>query len=94
MDLAAGHLSAMEKLLCPDFLGWKAYNLGKGGHSVLQVVSAFEAASGVKIPYEFVPRRPGDVAVTFASCSLAEQELGWEAKRNLKEMCELIFNSM
>ena len=58
------------------------------GESVLEVIAAFEKASGNKIPYEFAPRRPGDVAETYAACGLAEGELGWKAKLNLDDMCE------
>lgn len=55
---------------------------------MLEVIAAFEKASGNPIPYEFAPRRPGDVAETYAACGLAERELGWKAKLNLDDMCE------
>nr|CAD7400335.1 unnamed protein product [Timema cristinae] len=88
-DLAVGHLDAAKKLLSPSFSGFKAYNLGTGsGLSVLQLVKAFEEASGRKIPYEIVGRREGDIAYCYSDASLAKRELGWEAKKGLKEMCE------
>ena len=87
MDLAKGHLKAMEKL--KKDRGFFVYNLGTGqGYSVLEVISAFEKASKKKIPYQLVSRRPGDVAQSYASPSLANKELNWKAEKNLKEMCE------
>ena len=63
-------------------------NLGTGrGHSVLEVVRAFEAASGRPVPYQLAPRRPGDVAQCYADPRLAQRTLGWQAKRSLEEMC-------
>nr|XP_018898238.1 PREDICTED: UDP-glucose 4-epimerase isoform X2 [Bemisia tabaci] len=89
VDLAVGHVSALEKLLSNDALGFKVYNLGTGtGYSVLQVVKAFEEASNKTIPYKIVPRRPGDIASSYCDASLAKKELGWEAKFGLKKMCE------
>lgn len=85
-DLAAGHVAALQALLekGESF----TVNLGTGrGHSVLEVVKAFEAASGRPVPFQFAPRRPGDVAQCYADPALAHQLLGWEAKRTLKEMC-------
>ena len=65
------------------------YNLGTGtGYSVLQIVHAFEAASGRKVPYEITARRSGDIAECFADASLAKAEMGFECKYGLKEMCE------
>ena len=87
MDLAEGHLAAVDVLLGedPQLL---TLNLGSGqGHSVLEVVAAFEQASGQSIPYEVVARRPGDAAVTMADPSLAAQRLRWRTKRGLSEMC-------
>ena len=87
MDLAEGHLAAVDVLLDedPQLL---TLNLGSGqGHSVLEVVAAFEQASGQSIPYEVVARRPGDAAVTMADPSLAAQRLRWRTKRGLSEMC-------
>ena len=87
VDLAMGHLRAIEKL--KDKVGVSIYNLGTGvGYSVLDVVKAFEKASGVPIKYEVKPRRPGDIATCYASPDKAKEELGWEAKRELLEMCE------
>lgn len=86
VDLALGHLKALEKLSTNP--GLVTYNLGTGrGYSVLEVVRAFERASGRKIPYQIVERRPGDVAITYADPSRANRELGWMAERGLDEMC-------
>lgn len=83
MDLARGHLAAMERL-AP---GCEAVNLGTGrGYSVLEVVRAFAAASGREIPYEIAPRRAGDVARSYADTSYSRDQLGWEAKLGLEEM--------
>ncbi len=86
VDLAQGHLKAVEKLASKP--GAVAYNLGTGKpSSVLDVVRAFEKASGKKVPYEIVPRRPGDVAASYADPSKAHRELGWTAQRGLEQMC-------
>jgi UDP-glucose 4-epimerase len=86
VDLAVGHLKALEKLAAKP--GVVTYNLGTGkGYSVLEVVAAFEEACGKKIPYRIVSRRPGDAAITYADPSLARKELGWVAQRGLDEMC-------
>ena len=88
VDLAKGHVAAIKKLLSEGFSGSKAYNLGTGqGVSVLDMVRAFSKASGKEIPYEIVGRRAGDVATVVATCQLAKEELGWEAKMGLHEMC-------
>jgi len=85
MDLAAGHLSALQGLRRRR--GAHAWNLGTGqGYSVLEMVRAFEAASGRPVPYRIAPRRPGDVATCFADAGKAERELGWKAVRGLPEM--------
>jgi len=85
MDLAQGHIKALEKL--PD-AGYEVYNLGTGiGYSVLQMVQAFERASGKKINYKFAPRRAGDAAECYASSAKAEKELGFKATLSLDEMC-------
>jgi UDP-glucose 4-epimerase len=90
-DLATGHLKALEKL--DSIAGAQAYNLGTGkGSSVLDVVHAFERASGTKVNYQFAPRRPGDIAECYADVSKAKRELGWEAKLNLDEMCRDSWN--
>jgi UDP-glucose 4-epimerase len=68
--------------------GVATYNLGTGGgHSVLEMVRAFEAASGQTIPYRIMRRRPGDIAACYASVRRAEAELGWRAKRTIAQMC-------
>jgi UDP-glucose 4-epimerase len=86
MDLAAGHLRALEKLRTNP--GIEPYNLGTGtGSSVLEVLHAFERASGKKIPYQFAPRRHGDAVTCYADPSKAGRELGWEAYRSLDVMC-------
>ena len=85
VDLARGHISALENLTNPQC---EAINLGTGcGHSVLEVIAAFERASGRNILYEFCPRRLGDVASCFADTSLAERRLNWRASKTLDEMC-------
>jgi UDP-glucose 4-epimerase len=84
MDLAEGHLAALDKLTA----GVHIYNLGTGqGTSVLQLLTAFEEANGLKVPYEIVDRRPGDIAECYANASKAEKELGWKAKRDIIDMC-------
>lgn len=87
VDLAAGHVMALKKL--EEKSGVVIYNLGTGiGYSVLDVVKAFEKASGRPIPYEIKPRRAGDIAVCYADASKAKAELGWTAGRGIEEMCE------
>ncbi len=91
MDLAAGHVAAL-KLFQRD-CGLQIYNLGTGvGYTVLDVVHAFERASGKKIPYHIVARRPGDIACYYADPTKAKDELGWTAKRTLVEMCADAWN--
>ncbi len=86
VDLAKGHVKALEKVIKTK--GIEAYNLGTGkGYSVLEMVKAFEKVSGKKIPYKVLGRRPGDVAICFADVSKAKRELGWEAEYGLEEMC-------
>lgn len=86
-DLALGHLKAIDALQKSP--GVLAVNLGTGtGYSVLDVVKAFEQASGRKIPYDLVDRRPGDAAQAYADPALAEKTLGWKAERDLLRMCE------
>jgi len=89
VDLAEGHVAAIEKLT----EGVHIYNLGTGqGTSVLQLVHAFEEVNGIKVPYEIVGRRPGDIAECYADASKAERELGWKAKRGIKEMVRDAWN--
>jgi len=88
VDLAQGHVAALRKLAEPGLPREMVVNLGTGrGHSVLEVVKSFEAASGRAIPYEIVARRPGDVAVCFADVTCARECLGWKAQRGLDAMC-------
>lgn len=90
-DLASGHLKALEAIDGID--GARAFNLGTGkGSSVLDVVHAFERASGVKIPYQIEARRPGDIATCYADCSRARRELHWEAQYTLDDMCRDSWN--
>ena len=87
VDLALGHIKALEKVL--GGTGLDIYNLGTGtGYSVLDVVKAFEKASGVKVNYKIVDRRPGDIATCYSDPSKALEELGWKAERGIEEMCE------
>jgi UDP-glucose 4-epimerase len=88
MDLAAGHVAAIGRLPSRPAGTVLTMNLGTGrGYSVLELVAAFEAATGVAIPRRFVPRRPGDIAACYADASLARRELGWEARRGIEDMC-------
>lgn len=87
VDLAIGHLKALEK--CSDKPGTHIYNLGTGnGYSVLQIIKAFSKACGIDIPYVIDPRRPGDIAQCYANPVKAKEELGWVAQRGIEEMCE------
>ncbi|CAB3378411.1 Hypothetical predicted protein [Cloeon dipterum] len=94
MDLADGHVSALERLLGSDPLqGFNAINLGTGkGNSVLEVVAAFEKASNKKLKYKIVARRAGDVATSFADPKLAKELLGWTAKKDILDMCKDAWN--
>ena len=86
LDLADGHVAAVQRLLGEN--GSFTVNLGTGrGYSVLEVIRAFERASGRAVPYEIVPRRPGDVAACYADPALAQRLLGWRAQRGLDAMC-------
>lgn len=87
MDLAAGHVAALRYLLEKERS--ITVNLGTGrGHSVLEVISAFERVTGIKIPYALTDRRPGDVASCYADVSLATRELGWKARYGIEDMCK------
>lgn len=91
VDLADGHLKALDKLNTTK--GVLIHNLGTGvGYSVLDLVKAFEEANGVTIPYKFAPRRPGDVTVCYADPTKAKTELGWEAKKSIVDMCRDAWN--
>lgn len=85
VDLAIGHVKALE---CLAHTGYFAVNLGTGnGSSVVEVINAFKAASGKDIPYIFAPRRPGDIASCYADPTLSRQMLGWQAERDIDQMC-------
>ena len=85
MDLAEGHTAALRH--CIGKPGFYTYNLGSGqGVSVLEIVNAFMQENGIKIPYEFTPRRPGDEPEYYADASKAERELGWKTKRTISDM--------
>ena len=86
VDLALGHVAALNRLFSVD--GGFTVNLGTGhGYSVLDTVRAFEAASGRPVPYQIVPRRPGDIASCYASADQARELLGWTAQKNIDDMC-------
>ena len=90
MDLAEGHLAALEYI---DNYGVEPINLGTGvGYSVLDMVKAFEKASGKPVPYKIAPRRPGDIATCYALPDKARKEIKWSAKRNLDDMCRDLWN--
>lgn len=90
VDLAKGHVAALEH---GPKTGFRAYNLGGGhGESVLDLVHAFEKASGKQIPYEFAARRPGDLAEYYADPSRAEKELGWKTELTLEDACRDTWN--
>jgi len=90
IDLADGHLKALEKLMKNP--GCVTYNLGTGkGYSVLEMAKAFERASGKAVPYKIAGRRAGDIAECYADPKLAEKELNWKAEKDINEMCEDIW---
>lgn len=92
VDLAKGHIKALEKLE-KEKKGLYIYNLGTGtGYSVLDMVKAFEKATGKKVPYKIAPRRAGDIATCYAAPSKAREELGWMAEKNLEDMCKDSWN--
>lgn len=87
VDLARGHVKAIEKILGET--GIDAYNLGTGnGYSVLQMVKAFEKASGKPVAYRIAPRRVGDIAECYAETKKAKKLLDWEATKNIDDMCQ------
>lgn len=91
VDLALGHVATIKKL--EENPGLVIYNLGTGkGTSVLEMVAAFEKATGVKIPYVIEGRRAGDVATNYANCNKAKEELGWVAKYNIEDACRDAYN--
>ena len=93
VDLAKGHVLALNKLE-KEGQGLYVYNLGTGtGYSVLDIVKAFEKATGVKVPYKIAPRRPGDIAMCYADPTKAYKELGWQATKTLEDMCRDSWNA-
>ncbi|GHB13527.1 UDP-glucose 4-epimerase GalE [Shewanella indica] len=91
VDLAIGHLKALDKLATNP--GLVTYNLGTGqGYSVLEMVKAFEKACNKAIPFEFAPRRPGDIAACYADPAHAAKELGWKAEHSLQDMADSSWN--
>lgn len=87
VDLAIGHLKALNQI--KKNCGLKIYNLGCGkGYSVLEVIKAFEKMTGIKILYQIVERRPGDIATSYADASLAQKELSWQAEKDIDVMCK------
>ena len=92
VDLAKGHLKALEKLE-KENSGLYIYNLGTGtGYSVLDMVKAFEKATGKKVPYKITERRQGDIAICYADAEKAKKELGWVAEKTLEDMCKDSWN--
>jgi len=91
VDLALGHIKALEKI--KDTNGVGIYNLGTGiGYSVLDLTYNFQKATGVEIPYTVIARRPGDVAICYADATKAKEELGWTAQKTLADMCRDSWN--
>lgn len=91
VDLARGHVAAIKYM--QDHRGESVFNLGTGvGYSVLDMVKAFERVTGVKIPYEIVARRPGDLATVYSSPDKSAELLGWKAEYNLDDMCRDTWN--
>lgn len=91
VDLAKGHLKALEKVV--NFKGIKYYNLGTGtGYSVLDLVKTFEKVNNVKVPYKIVDRRPGDIAACYADPAKAYKELGFKAEYGIEDMCRDSYN--
>ncbi|MCC6955165.1 MAG: UDP-glucose 4-epimerase GalE [Anaerolineales bacterium] len=87
VDLALGHLKALDRLAASP--GYLVYNLGANrGYSVLEMVRAFERACGREIPYRIEGRRPGDIAISYADATRANQELGWHSQRSLDAICQ------
>ncbi|MBE6606703.1 MAG: NAD-dependent epimerase/dehydratase family protein, partial [Ruminococcaceae bacterium] len=86
VDLADAHLKALDKLQTLEGIDY--YNVGTGnGYSVLDIVKAYEKATGLKVNYKIAPRRPGDIDECYADPAKAYKELGWSAKRGIEEMC-------
>jgi len=86
VDLAKAHVKALDKI-CGN-AGLKIYNIGTGtGYSVMDVIRAYEKACGKELPYKILPRRAGDIAVSYCDASKAREELGWTAEKSLEDMC-------
>jgi len=93
MDLAEGHVKAVDHILGPNKEGVHIFNLGTGtGATVLEVIKAFAEACGKNIPHVIAPRRKGDVDSLYASCEVAEKTLGWKSSRTLTQMCQDMWN--
>ena len=91
VDLARAHLKALDR--AAKVTGVEYYNIGTGtGYSVLEIVHAYEKASGLKVPYKIVDRRPGDIATCYADTTRAREVLGWEAQYNIEDMCRDLAN--
>ena len=93
VDLAYGHVKAIDYLNSKDSMKPLIVNLGTGkGYSVLEIVKAFEKVNGVKVPYEIKPRRAGDIATCYADPTRAKEQLGWVAEKTLDDMCRDTWN--
>lgn len=91
VDLAKGHIKALEK--ANNSVGVNVYNLGTGhGYSVLDLINTFEKVNGVKVKYQIVERRPGDIATCYADPTRAFNELGWKAEKEIEDMCKDAYN--
>ena len=91
VDLATGHVASVKYAM--ENSGTAVFNLGTGnGSSVLQMVTAFEKANNIKVPYRITARRPGDIATCYASCKKAETKLNWKAEKTIEEMCRDLWN--
>ncbi|RWS27569.1 UDP-glucose 4-epimerase-like protein [Leptotrombidium deliense] len=93
MDLAKGHVMAMDRLCAENWTGVHVYNLGTGrGYSVLEVITAFEKATNVKVPYKITQRRQGDIDANFADASKALEKFGWKSQYSIEDMCRDSWN--
>ena len=93
VDLAQGHVKALEKIETLNQGSIEIYNLGTGtGYSVLDIVKTFERVNNVKVPYIIAPRRSGDLAQMYSEPTKAEKELNWKANKNLEDMCKDSWN--
>ena len=93
VDLAKGHVKALDRIETLEAGSIDIYNLGTGtGYSVLDIINTFERVNNVKVPYKIVARRSGDLAQMYSNASKAEKELGWKATKNLEDMCRDSWN--